>query len=148
MLLEQERAARMEDRKRKREEKARDKVIREERRQQKAAEKQAKKEERMKRQLVHESVERNGVPRVESGDTHLGLRDAIEYSPYVLCPECHQAVRENRTIEGVCERCHYGKEVNGEDEKLKTEGRPAPGSGDGEKKVTAAPAGQQLILEL
>jgi hypothetical protein len=147
LLIEQERTARMEERKRKREEKERDRGIREERRQQKAAEKQAKREERLKRQLVHESIERNGVPKVQSGGMQLGIRDAIAYSPLVDCDRCHTLVRE--LIGGLCERCHYSNEGRTNDGMTETEqgDRAVPGKGDGGNGTTAL-AGQLMLIKL
>lgn len=149
LLLEQERAARMEERKRKREEKERDRRIREERRQQKATEQQAKREGRMKRQLVHESVERNGVPKVQPEESRFGMREAMTYDPHAICGRCHMTIRESELYGIYCERCHYKKEVNEpKEEELKAEvNRAVPGTEDGGKNGSSAPAGQ-LTLEL
>ena len=144
--MEQECAARKLERERKKAEIERDKKIRDERRQQKKVEREAKRDARLKKRLAHESVERNGVPKVESAGLGFGIRYAIEYSPYVLCEGCHNAIRENSMIGSLCERCQYSKEVNDEGLKLEAN-RAVPGTEDGGKNGTAAPAGQ-LTLEL
>jgi len=145
LLLEQERAARKAERIRKREEKKQTKKTREERKQQKAAEREGKREERLKKQFIHESVERNGVPRVRDAGAQLGIRDAIAYSEYVLCEGCHNAIHESSMIGKICERCHYSKEVNDEGLKLEAN-RAVPGTEDGGKNGTVAPAGQLSLL--
>ena len=111
LLIEQERAARKEERERKRAEKARDKMIREDRRERKQSEQEAKRKVRLEKQRVHESVERNGVPKVKPEESRFGLREAIAYSPLVLCGGCGAIVRESAIIGDLCPRCKYGKEV-------------------------------------
>jgi len=146
ILLEQEREARKAERIRKREEKEQEKKIRKERKERKIAEAEAKRETRCKKRLTHESLERNGVPKVESAGSQVGNRDAIAYSEYVLCEGCHNAIRESSMIGKLCERCHYSKEVN--DQGLKLEANSAvPGTEDGGKNGSSAPAGQ-LTLKL
>ena len=121
-----------------------DKAIREERREQKQAEQKAKREVRLEKQRVHESVERNGVPKIRPEESHFGLREAMEHSPLMGCSGCHALVRE--LYGTLCERCHYGKEVNDpEEEKLKAEENKAvPGKGDGGNE-TIAPVGQLTL---
>lgn len=113
LLIEQECAARKEERERKKAEKERDKKIREDRRKRKQAEAEAKRDAKLKKKLVHESVERNGVPKVQSSGTELGIRDAIVHSPLMDCSRCHAFVRE--LYGTLCERCHYSQitEVEG-----------------------------------
>jgi len=144
LLIEQELAARKEERKRKKAEKERDKKIREDRRERKQAEQEAKRKVRLEKQRVHESVERNGVPQIKPDDSHFGFREAVAHLPLVDCSRCHALVREFYGT--LCERCHYSKEVNDQDEKeLKTEAnKTVPGKGDGED-GTVAPAGQMTL---
>jgi len=122
LLMEQERAARKLERERKKAEIERDKKIREERRQQKKAEAEAKRKERLKKKLAHESVERNGVPKVEQGAQYFGLRDAIEVNPLMFCESCNHVVRESEMIGDICNICYYGKEANDPELELKAQG--------------------------
>jgi len=126
----------------------RDRGVRKERREQKRAEHEAKQEARLKKKLVHESVERNGVPKINPDDSHFGLREALMYSPVVLCGKCGGVVRESAVIGSLCERCHYSMEVNDEKEnELKAqENRAVPGKEDGRVKGTTALAGQLSLL--
>jgi len=144
LLIEQERAVRKEERKRKKAEKERDKKIREDRRERKQTEQEAKREVRLEKQRVHESVERNGVPQIKPDDSRFGFREAVAHLPLVGCSGCHALVRE--LYGTLCERCHYGKEVNDRDEKeLKARGDKAvPGNGDGGN-GTMAPTGQMTL---
>ena len=149
LLLEAERAARREERERRREEKERDKKIREERRALKLQEKETKRQERDRRKAIHESVERNGVPKVRPEESRFGLREALTYSPLVLCGKCGGVVRESAVIGSLCERCHYSKEVmeSGNPTELKAQGDTAvPGNEDDGKKETAALSGQLSLL--
>ena len=151
LLIEQERAARNEERERKREERERDKAIREDRRQQKKAEVEAKRKERLRKNLVHESVERNGIPKVQEGNQYFGLRDAIAVNEIMFCESCGHVVRESEMIGDICSICYYANEgrVNDDkDEGLKAKAnRAVPGTEDGGKNGTVAPAGQ-LTLDL
>jgi len=112
LLIEQELAARKEERKRKKAEKERDKKIREDRRERKQAEQKAKREARLKKRLTHESiVKNNGISPIHSGGEQLGFRDAITYSPLVLCGGCGVIIRKSALIGDLCPTCQYGKEV-------------------------------------
>ena len=144
LLIAQELAARKEERKRKKAEKERDKKIREDRRERKQAEQEAKREVRLEKQRVHESVERNGVPKIRPEESHFGLREAMEHSPLMGCSGCHALVRE--LYGTLCERCHYSKEVNDENEnELKARvNKAVPGKGDGGS-GTKALAGQLTL---
>jgi rubrerythrin len=145
LLIEQERATRKEERDRKRAEKVSDKKIREERREFKRAEREAKREERLKKKLAHESVERNGVPKVQSGGMQLGIRDAIAYAPFVLCGGCGAAIKESEVIGDLCPKCKYGKEVESEKPTSTEQGDKAvPGQGDGGSRRSAL-AGQLIL---
>ena len=89
-----------------------DKAIRKERRERMRQEREAKRAARLKKQMTHESVVRNnGIPKVQSGGAHLGIHDAIGYSPLVLCGGCGDAIRESILIGDLCPKCKYGKEV-------------------------------------
>jgi hypothetical protein len=88
-----------------------DKAIRKERRDRLCGEREAKRTIRARKRATHESVVRNGVPKVHSGGTELGIHDAIAYSPLVICAGCAEAVREILDADGLCEKCKYGKEV-------------------------------------
>ena len=88
-----------------------DKAIRKERRERKQTEQEAKREVRLEKQRVHEHVVKNGVPKVQSGGQELGIRDAIAYSPLVLCGGCGVIIRESALIGDLCPACQYGKEV-------------------------------------
>ena len=99
LLIEQERAARKEERERKKAEKERDKNIREDRRERKQTEQEAKRTIRAKKKATHEHVVKNGVPKVQSGGQELGIREAIAYSPLVLCGGCGVIIRESALIE-------------------------------------------------
>jgi hypothetical protein len=119
-----------------------DRKIREERRERKNAEREAKREVRLKKQMTRESVKQNGVPQVQSGSAQLGIRDAIAYSPLVLCGGCGAIVRESAVIGDLCEKCKYRKEVEETEEILKAQGdRAVPEKGDGGNGTTAL-AGQ------
>ena len=112
LLIEQELAARKEERERKKAEKERDKKIREDRRERKQAEQEAKREARLKKWLTHESiVKNNGISPIHSGGEQLGFRDAITYSPLVLCGGCGVIIRKSALIGDLCPTCQYGKEV-------------------------------------
>jgi hypothetical protein len=124
----------------------RDRAIRKERREQKRAERDAKQEVRLKKQMTRESVKQNGIPQVQSGSAQLGIRDAIAYSPLVLCGGCGAIVRESAVIGDLCEKCKYRKEVEETEEILKEQGDKAvPGKGDGGS-GTEALAGQLSLL--
>jgi len=145
LLLEQERAARKAERIRKREEKKQTKKTREERRLLKFEGAEAKRKERLRRKTVRESVERNGTPKVQEGGTYLGIREAIEYSPLVLCPGCRQAIRDTSMIGPLCERCHFLKEVNDPEPELKAQGdKGLPVVGERELKPDG-PVGQLTL---
>ena len=88
-----------------------DKAIRKERRERMRKERDAKRAIRARKRATHESVMRNGVPKVHSGGTELGIHDAIAYSPIVICAGCAEVVREILDADGLCEKCKYGKEV-------------------------------------
>ena len=89
-----------------------DKAIRKERRERKRQEREARRKERDRKRATHERViQNNGIPKVQSGGEQLGLRDAIVYSPLVLCGGCGAIVRDNAIIGNLCPRCKYGKEV-------------------------------------
>ena len=97
-----------------------DKAIRKERRERKRKEREAKRAARLKKQMTHESVVRNnGISKVQSGGAHLGIHDAIGYSPLVLCGGCGDAIRESILIGDLCPKCKYGKEVVDSPECLK-----------------------------
>ena len=132
LLIEQERAARKEERERKKAEKERDKNIREDRRERKQAEREAKREIRLEKQRVHESVVRNGVPKVRPEESRFGLREAIVYSPLVLCGGCGAIVRDSAIIGNLCPKCKYGKEVqSAQHEGRQTQGDAPTGVHDG-----------------
>ena len=105
----------------------RDRAIRKERTELKRQEREV----RLEKQRVHESVERNGVPKIRPEESHFGLREAMEHSPLMGCSGCHALVRE--LYGTLCERCHYSKEVNDENEnELKARvNKAVPGKGDG-----------------
>jgi hypothetical protein len=88
-----------------------DKAIRKERRERMRKERDAKRAIRARKRATHESVMRNGVPKVHSGGTELGIHDAIAYSSIVICAGCAEVVREILDADGLCEKCKYGKEV-------------------------------------
>jgi len=89
-----------------------DKAIRKERRERKRQEREARRKERDRKRATHERViQNNGIPKVQSGGQHLGIRDAIAYSPLVFCARCGMLSRSNEFIGGLCEGCHYGKEI-------------------------------------
>lgn len=127
----------------------RDREIRKERRERKQSEREAKRKVRLEKQMTRESVERNGVPKVQPEESRFGLREAMTYDPHVICGRCHMTIRESELYGIYCERCHYKKEVNEpKEEELKAEAnRAVPGTEDGGKNGTTAPAGQ-LSLEL
>jgi len=76
-----------------------DKAIRAERRERKRKEREAKRTIRAKKKATHEHVVKNGVPKVQSGGQELGIREAIAYSPLVLCGGCGVIIRESALIE-------------------------------------------------
>jgi len=88
-----------------------DKAIRKERRDRKRQEREAKRTIRTRKRETHEHVVQNGIPKVQSGGEKLGLRDAMTYSPLVLCGGCGVIVREDSLIDGFCPGCKYGEEV-------------------------------------
>lgn len=88
-----------------------DKAIRKERRERKRKEREARRTERLRKRATHESVIRNGVPKVQSDGQEFGIRDAIAYSPFVLCGGCGVIIRESALIGDLCPTCQYGKEV-------------------------------------
>ena len=124
----------------------RDRAIRKERMELKRREREAKRQARLKKQLTHESVVRNGVPKVHSGGTELGIRDAINYSPLLFCARCGRLSRSNEFIGGLCERCHYGKEVQEKQEGLKANRDRAPHS-RGERETNSDALAGQLTLK-
>lgn len=90
----------------------RDRAIRKERLELKKKLREARRAERDRRRATHESIVRNnGIPKVQSGGAHLGIHDAIAYSPLVLCGGCGVIIRESGLIGDLCPRCKYGKEV-------------------------------------
>jgi hypothetical protein len=89
-----------------------DKAIRQERLDRKRKEREAKRTIRARKRATHEHVIQNGIPKVQSGGTELGLHDAIAYSPLVFCARCGRLSRSNEFIGGLCEGCHYGKELH------------------------------------
>jgi len=89
-----------------------DKAIRKERRERKRQECEAKRTLRARKRATHESiVKNNGISPIHSGGEQLGLRDAIVYSPLVLCGGCGAIVRDSAIIGNLCPKCKYGKEV-------------------------------------
>jgi len=89
-----------------------DKAIRKERRERQRQECEAKRTLRARKRVTHESiVKNNGISPIHSGGEQLGLRDAMTYSPLVLCGGCGAIVRDNAIIGNLCPRCKYGKEV-------------------------------------
>jgi len=129
-----------------------DRSIRKERMELKRQEREAKRQARLKKRMTHESVVRNGVPKVQSGGTELGIHDAIAYSPLVICAGCAEVVREILDADGLCEKCKYGKEVlQGEhvSERLEAlQSMAVPGKGDGGENGTIALAGQLSLLNI
>jgi len=98
----------------------RDKAIRKERRERKRKEREARRKERDRRRQSHERViKNNGIPKVQSGGQHLGIHDAMNYLPLLFCARCGRLSRSNEFIGGLCESCHYGKEVVDSPECLK-----------------------------
>ena len=86
----------------------RDRAIRKERRKLKRREREAKREVRLKRRLTHESVMRNGVPKVQSGGAELGIRDAIALNPWRFCESCGRLVKEKELERGdLCPACYF-----------------------------------------
>jgi hypothetical protein len=57
--------------------------------------------------------------KVQSGGQHLGIHDAMNYLPLLFCARCGRLSRSNEFIGGLCESCHYGKEVVDSPECLK-----------------------------
>jgi len=121
-----------------------DKAIRKERRERKRTEREAKRAARLKKQMTHESIMRNnGISKVQSGGAHLGIHDAMNYSPLLFCARCGRLSRSNEFFGGLCESCHYGKEVVDSPECLKAKqgdaleggqvGRPIAQSGNHRK---------------
>jgi hypothetical protein len=96
-----------------------DKAIRKERRERKRTEREAKRTIRARKRATHEHVAQNGIPKVQSGGAHLGIHDAIGYSPLVLCGGCGDAIRESILIGDLCPKCKYKKEVVDSPECLK-----------------------------
>ena len=88
-----------------------DKAIRKERLERKRKEREAMRTIRVRKRATHEHVAQNGIPKVQSGGEKLGLRDAIAYSPLVLCGGCGGVIRESSTIGDLCPKCKYGKEA-------------------------------------
>jgi len=90
----------------------RDKTIRKERRERKRQECEARRKERERKRAIHESiVKNNGISPIHSGGEQLGLRDAMTYSPLVLCGGCGAIIRKSALIGDLCPTCKYGKEV-------------------------------------
>ena len=99
-----------------------DKAIRKERRERQRQECEAKRTLRARKRVTHESiVKNNGISPIHSGGEQLGLRDAMTYSPLVLCGGCGAIVRDNAIIGNLCPRCKYGKEVVDSPECLKAQ---------------------------
>jgi len=96
-----------------------DKAIRKERRERMRKERDAKRAIRARKRATHESVAKNGVPKVKPGDSHFGIRDAIAYSPLALCVGCGEAIRADSLIGNLCPQCKFGKEVVDASECLK-----------------------------
>jgi len=89
-----------------------DKAIRKERRERKRQECEAKRTLRARKRATHESiVKNNGISPIHSGGEQLGLRDAMTYSPLVLCGGCGAIIRKSALIGDLCPTCKYGKEV-------------------------------------
>ena len=89
-----------------------DKAIRKERRERKRQECEARRKERERKRAIHESiVKNNGISPIHSGGEQLGLRDAMTYSPLVLCGGCGAIIRKSALIGDLCPTCKYGKEV-------------------------------------
>jgi len=107
-----DRAARVEERERKRAEKQRDKLIRTERRERKKAERDAKRKERERKRLTHESIVRNnGISSVKASVERFGLREAMDYSPFRSCDKCNIIIRDREMTDNLCDSCHYEKET-------------------------------------
>lgn len=89
--------------------------------------------------------------KVKSSGSRFGLRDAIEVNPLMFCESCNHVVRESEMTGDICNICYHGNEgrVNDDkEEELKAEAnRAVPGTEDGGKNGSSAPAGQ-LTLEL
>jgi len=124
----------------------RDRAIRKERRDRLRGECEARRIIRLAKERARESVKRNGVPQIKPDDSRFGFREAVAYSPLVICGKCGGVIRESEELGSLCERCYFSKEVNDQDEKeLKARGNKAvPGKGDGED-GTVAPAGQMTL---
>jgi len=125
-----------------------DKAIRKERQERKRQECEAKRQARLKKRLTHESVVWNGVPKVKPEESRFGLREAIAYSPLVICGKCGGVIRESEELGSLCEPCYFSKEVNDpEEEKLKAEENKAvPGKGGGGNETIALVG--QLTLKI
>jgi len=110
-----------------------DKAIRKERRERKRQECEAKRTLRARKRATHESiVKNNGISPIHSGGEQLGLRDAITYSPLVLCGGCGVIIRESSLIGDLCPRCKHGKEVQSAQYKgCQTQGDTPTGVHDG-----------------
>ena len=110
-----------------------DKAIRKERRERKRQECEAKRTLRARKRATHESiVKNNGISPIHSGGEQLGLRDAIVYSPLVLCGGCGAIVRDSAIIGNLCPKCKYGKEVqSAQHEGRQTQGDAPTGVHDG-----------------
>ena len=111
----------------------RDRSIRAERREQRRFVRETRQALRLKRQLTHESVVKNGIPKVRSGNQYFGLRDAIAVNEIMFCESCDRVVRESEMMGDICNICYHGKEVmDSENVELKVRGdRAVPGKGDG-----------------
>jgi len=122
-----------------------DKAIRKERRERMRKERDAKRAIRARKRATHESVMRNGVPKVQPSESRFGLREAMEHSPLMWCESCDCIVREREMVGNICEQCYHSTEgrVNDDkDEGLKAKtNRAVPGKGDGGS-GTIALAGQ------
>ena len=122
----------------------RDRAIRKERRDRLRGECEARRIIRLAKERARESVKRNGVPQIKPDDSRFGFREAVAHLPLVDCSRCHALVREFYGT--LCERCHYSKEVNDENEnELKARvNKAVPGKGDGGS-GTKALAGQLTL---
>ena len=128
----------------------RDRAIRKERTELKRQEREAKRQARLKKRLTHESVVRNGVPKVRPEESRFGLREAMEHSPLTWCEGCASIVRECEMVGDICEQCYHSMEgrVNDDkDEGLKAEENKAvPGKGGGGNETIALVG--QLTLKI
>jgi len=124
----------------------RDRAIRKERRDRLRGECEARRIIRLAKERARESVKRNGVPQIKPDDSRFGFREAVAHLPLVDCSRCHALVREFYGT--LCERCHYSKEVNDENEnELKARvNKAVPGKGDGGNETIALVG--QLTLKI